>query len=220
MSIVRARQAHQKEARRQDILAVGRTLFTGGRFEELTMAQVAQAAGLAKGTVFLYFKTKEALFLELTEEALLEFFEALDAGLSSGRLFFGPEELAALVGRCYKAQPQLPRLLSLLHPVLEHNVDRLRLLAFKEFLANRSARTGRILEQRLTFLREGEGVPLLLRLHALTIGCWELGNPSPVVREVLDSPGLEAFKVSFIPFFLSTFSALVAGLEEQSRRKK
>lgn len=220
MALVRARQVHQKEARRQDILAAGRKRFEAGRFEDLTMAQVAMDAGLAKGTVFLYFKTKEELFLELAGEALLEFFEAMDTGLSSGRLFFGPEELAALVVRCFKAQPQLPRLLSLLHPVLEHNVDRLALLRFREFLANRTARTGRTLEQRLPFLRDGEGAPLLLRLRALTIGCWEVADPSPVVKEILNSPGLEAFKIEFTPFFSSTFAALVAGLEEQSRRKK
>ena len=220
MTLVRARQIHQKEARRQDILNAGRKLFEGGRFEELTMAQVAQDSGLAKGTVYLYFKTKEELFLELAEEALLGFFEAMDTGLASGRLFFGPEELAALVVRCFQAQPQLPRLLSLLHPVLEYNADRLAILRFKEFQANRCARTGRILEQRLTFLKDGEGVPLLLRLHAIAIGCWQMTDPSPTVKEVLKAPGLEAFKIEFAPFFSTTFSAMVAGMEEQSRRKK
>lgn len=220
MTLVRARQVHQKEARRQDILTAGRSRFENGRFEGLTMAQVAADAGLAKGTVYLYFKTKEELFLELAEGALLEFFEILDTGLASGRLFFGPEELASLVVKSFKAQPLLPRLLSLLHPVLEHNVERLKLLRFREFLANRTARTGRILEQRLPFLREGEGVPLLLGLNAIAIGCWEVANPSPVAREVLEAPGLEAFKLEFHSFFSTTFSAMVAGLEEQSRRKK
>jgi AcrR family transcriptional regulator len=33
-----------------------------------------RARGLAKGTVFLYFKTEEALFLALVEQRLVEWF--------------------------------------------------------------------------------------------------------------------------------------------------
>lgn len=220
MTLARARQVHEKEARRREILAAGRQRFEAGRFDAITMAQVAADAGLAKGTVYLYFKSKEELFLALVEEDLQGFFEAMDTGLASGRLFFGPEELAALVVRSYLQQPQLPRLLCLLHPVLEHNVDLPTIQAFREFLAARCARTGRILEQRLTFLREGEGAPLLLRLHAITIGCWELTDAAPVVEEGTQKSKLKLFKLEFTKFLSTTLSAMIAGIEEQSRRKK
>ena len=38
-------------------------MFLQTNYEAVTIAAVAQESGLAKGTVYLYFKTKEELFL-------------------------------------------------------------------------------------------------------------------------------------------------------------
>ena len=217
---VKARTIQDKEARRQAILGAAAVRFERERFEAMTMAQLAEDAGLAKGTVYLYFRTKEEVFLALAEESLELFFRSLDAGLASGRLFFGPEELATLVTRLFREQPRLPRLLGLLHPVLEYNVDRARALDFRTFLADHYKRTGKHLEQRLPSLRDGEGVVLLSRLHALAIGCWQVTDTSPILREVLEERKFKLFKNEFEPLFSKSLSALIAGMEEQSRRKK
>lgn len=220
MAVQRARAAAEKQGRRRTLLAAGLKCFEAGRFHELTMAQVAKEAGLAKGTTYLYFKSKEELFLALAQEALVGFFDQLDAGLASGRLFFGPEELAALAHQCLTRQPHLPRLLAILHSTLEYNVDKETAQKFREFLAERSTRTGRILEQRLPSLRDGEGVVLLLRLQAVAVGCWQVADAAPVVRDLLENRKLKQFRTDFKQLFTLTFSAVVAGMEEQSRRKR
>ena len=214
----RARLSHEKEGRRQDILASAFNLFETKAYNDLTLAGIAEGCGLAKGTIYIYFNTKEEIFLELVESRLLGWFEALDEGLrpAGGGLFLepiAPAALTRLILDSLEAQPQLARLLGILHTVLEPNVERLVALRFREFLADRCLRTGRLLEQRMLFLEEGQGAELLLRVHALILGCWQLSDPPPPVRALLQSPGLQIFDVPFRPRFESTFRALLEGMD-------
>ncbi len=80
---MRARKDEDKEARRQLILAEALALYTATSYAEVKMADVAERSKLAKGTVFLYFPTKEALFLALLEDLLFAWFEKLEGLLSS-----------------------------------------------------------------------------------------------------------------------------------------
>jgi AcrR family transcriptional regulator len=198
-------------------------LFASRAYSDLTMAAIAADCDLAKGTIYIYFNTKEEIFLELVESRLLGWFEALDEGLrpGGGGLFLepiAPAALTRLLLDSLEAQPQLARLLGLLHTVLEPNVERLVALRFKEFLADRCLRTGRLLEQRLPFLAEGQGAELLLRVHALILGCWQMSDPPPQVKALLQSPGLQVFDIPFRSLFESTLLALLEGLESLRRQ--
>jgi AcrR family transcriptional regulator len=218
----RARLHHEKEARRQDILRSALNLFENSGYDGLGAAAIAADAGLAKGTIYLYFNTKEEIFLELVEQALLGWFEGLDEGLrrGGGGLFLEPippKELSALILDSLAAQPGLVRLLGILHTVLEPRADRLVALRFREFLADRTLRTGRLLEQRLPFLAEGQGASLLLQTHALVLGFGQLCDPPPHLKELMQSPGLQILDGAFRPLFKAAFLALLAGLESQAK---
>lgn len=64
--------AETKAATRQRILAAARKLFATGGFEACTTRQIADAAGIATGTLFNYFATKEAVLTALAAEAVVE----------------------------------------------------------------------------------------------------------------------------------------------------
>ena len=209
----RATQVHQKEERRREILAAALELFRTSHFLAITMAEIAEKSRLGKGTIYIYFNTKEKLFLTLAEEGFLDFFEAMDEGLNSSKDPMSSGSLTTLVGQALDSSPQLPRLLSILHTVLEHNVDRLAILKFREFLANRATRTGRNLENRLPFLSPGQGLELMLQIHVLVVGAWQVTDPAPVVKGLLDAPGLQIFATPFKPFFERSLMALIRGLE-------
>ena len=61
----RARTDEQKSLRRQSILDAAESLFREGGFEAFSMAKLAKLTGVVKGTLYLYFETREEVFLVL-----------------------------------------------------------------------------------------------------------------------------------------------------------
>lgn len=64
-----ARKARQAE-RRQAILAAALTEFSARGFTATRLDDVARRAGIAKGTIYLYFRDKESLFQEIIRTML------------------------------------------------------------------------------------------------------------------------------------------------------
>jgi AcrR family transcriptional regulator len=55
----------QRSARRDAILAAARKVFAQSGYEGATIADIAREAGVASGTVYLYYESKTDLFAEL-----------------------------------------------------------------------------------------------------------------------------------------------------------
>ena len=65
------RKVREKQQRREEIIhAAERVFFTRG-FEKSTMDDVADKAELSKGTLYLYFKSKEDLHMAVARKAIL-----------------------------------------------------------------------------------------------------------------------------------------------------
>lgn len=58
----------RKQARPRELLAAARDLFVEKGFAATRTDEIAQRAGVCKGTLYLYFDSKEDLFTELIEE--------------------------------------------------------------------------------------------------------------------------------------------------------
>jgi AcrR family transcriptional regulator len=216
----RAIRDEQKEERRQAILDTAWQLLQSKGYEALTMADVANTLGLAKGTVYLYFQTKEALFLALVEQQLTDLFSEFDAALLERS---GATSIAGVINAICEAlekRPGLARLLAILHTILEQNISLAEATRFKYFLKQHFEKTGKLLEQRLPFLKAGEGAHLLFQCHALVIGIWQLADPAPVVQEALQQADLQVFKIDFAHEFSQTLQALLYGLEYQAQKEQ
>ncbi len=210
----RAMSNDQKEARRQDILDSAWRLFQTTTYERLTIVDVANTLGLAKGTIFLYFGTKEALFLALVEQQLILWFAEVDAKLIDLASACTIEQITEVLIRSLEAYPSLTRLLAILHTILEQNIDFDVASHFKHMLLQHFERTGSLLEHCLPFLMPGQGAHFLMQCHALVIGFWQLANPAPVVQQVLQQPELQMFQVHFASEFSTALQALLYGLEQ------
>jgi AcrR family transcriptional regulator len=64
-------------AKRRQILEGARTVFLAQGFDGASMGEVAKAAGVSKGTLYVYFENKEALFSELIRDERKEQAERL-----------------------------------------------------------------------------------------------------------------------------------------------
>jgi AcrR family transcriptional regulator len=67
-ALERSRKAElAKAARREEILAAARRVFAERGFRGTTIADIAEEAGIALGTIYLYYPSKEAVFAALNE---------------------------------------------------------------------------------------------------------------------------------------------------------
>jgi AcrR family transcriptional regulator len=60
----------EQAAKRERILAAALKLFAHEPYQAVTMDRVAEAAGVAKGTLYLYFPSKDALYLGILSDGL------------------------------------------------------------------------------------------------------------------------------------------------------
>jgi AcrR family transcriptional regulator len=64
----KARSESARAARREEILAAARRVFARQGFRGTTIADIAEEAGIALGTIYLYFPSKEDVFAALNEQ--------------------------------------------------------------------------------------------------------------------------------------------------------
>ena len=96
--------AETKEATRQRILDAARQHFARHGFEATTTRDLAAAAGIATGTLFNYFPTKEAIALCLVAQACAEADSAFTAGPAEP-LSFEEELFANIAANLRKLKP-------------------------------------------------------------------------------------------------------------------
>jgi AcrR family transcriptional regulator len=73
------KRAEKSEARRQAIVAAALAEFCARGFAATRLDDVAKRAGVAKGTIYLHFRDKEALFREIVGTLLVPLVSVLEA---------------------------------------------------------------------------------------------------------------------------------------------
>jgi AcrR family transcriptional regulator len=110
----RARREREKQERRQSILEAAREVFFEEGFHRATVDMVAARAEVSKGTVYIYFDSKETLLADLLLEGLDVLVESLESAYIPDRPL-SPEDrlrqLAWVYFRFFQREPQYFRLL-------------------------------------------------------------------------------------------------------------
>ena len=76
---IKPRRYRRKDRRPTEILKAALEVFTAQGYAATRLADVAARAGIAKGTIYLYFDSKEELFAEVVRHAILPHFETIEA---------------------------------------------------------------------------------------------------------------------------------------------
>ena len=136
------KRAQSPEQRRSDIVRAAMDLFARQGFEQTPVEQIAAGAGVAKGTFYLYFPSKQDLLAAMQAKYMDDFLARLARGLDRQADGDWPGKLAAWVrsGVDYYLDT-LP-----LHDVVFHGVP---------LLLNANARDNPIIRQLETLLRQG-----------------------------------------------------------------
>jgi len=82
---VAARRQREKEERRAAILQAAEKVFVNKGVGTATMDDIAHEAELSKGTLYLYFDSKDELYLEIAVRAVREVLDAFEAISADGQ---------------------------------------------------------------------------------------------------------------------------------------
>lgn len=208
----RARTAAEKQFRRGAILNAADVHFRDVGFEVFSMARLAKRAGVAKGTLYLYFETREEVLLALLHAKLErwvgELGTLLEPGLSDEAF------VTALFDAAHEDLTLLP-LLMRLDDVIEHNISMEHLIASKRAL-------GRLIESlagqvsTVLNLTVPQSIDLLIALSSLLIGTTRVDQGPALEDEALPDDVVQFIRAfSSKDTFVKNACRIIAGIRAE-----
>ncbi|RHX88865.1 TetR family transcriptional regulator [Leptospira stimsonii] len=213
----RAVKDDDKKVKKELLIRAAIALFNKSSFEKISMDQIAKKAGVAKGTLYLYFRTKEELFLEIHRTDYEVWFDSFLNFLRSKKSGINAAELASWITESLRENQRVVRLMAIGSALLEKNV------AFESALQLKTSVRKHVLEivpelcRVLKWKKTEEGLNFLTHLHALIVGLWHHAEPAPIVSKVLQSSSdFVVFQIDFFQILESGIRALVLGSQKDS----
>lgn len=208
----RARSSEQKALRRHAVLETAEMYFKEVGYEAFSMAQLAKKSGVAKGTLYLYFNTREELFLTLYEQSLIRWSQIFIGSL------FNTMTSKAYAQSLYKTTQAdgvfLPLLIRLEH-VIEHNVSIPRLIESKRMFIHQVEAVAEVTSTALR-LSTGQATEVVKTMGVLLIGATQTDqNPA------LDNEDLPADVQNLItsfssePLFIKNAARIIEGIRAE-----
>jgi AcrR family transcriptional regulator len=200
----RASTEEKKLERRGAILGRARAYIATRSFEEIRLSDLARELGLVKGTLYLYFPTKQDLFASILMEDMDAWWDAL---LKRRATRFPGKDIV----RSLPEHQLMIRLLASLHMTIEPGLSPEGLRRVKTWFRDFALRASGDLEERYAGLA-GRGFGLLMGIYALVVGISQIAFPPHNVRALLESDAtLEIFRVDFGGFLAESIDALYKG---------
>lgn len=199
--------------RRQALLDAAETYFLEVGYETFAMAQLAKRAGVVKGTLYVYFKTREELFLTLYEQSLIRWSQAFIGCLSDSMT--SKAYAQSLYNTALADGSFLPLLIRLEH-VIEHNVAISRLIESKRVFIRQ---VEVVAEQTSTSLKlsEAQAIEVVKTMGVLLIGATRTDQGPSLDKEVLpeDVQDLIA-SFSSDPLFVKNAVRIIEGIRAEA----
>lgn len=209
----RARSEEQKSLRRNAVLKVAELYFLEVGYEAFSMSHLAKKAGVAKGTLYLYFETREEIFLTLYEQSLIRwsqiFINDLPVSMSS------KSYAQKLYSTAMADGTFLPLLIRLEH-IIEHNVAIPRLISSKQIFIDQVDAIAEVTSIALT-LNKPQAIEVVKTMGVLLIGATQ-GDQGPSldneelpkdVRDLIESFSSE-------PLFTKNAARIIEGIRSES----
>lgn len=167
----RAFSAQDKQERRNEILDAAQQLFRDNPEGFGSMDALAEAAGVGKGTLYLYFRSKEEVLVALHERNAGQFFQMLLERVENDPAF-DLDAMITFVSERLLASPVFARVGSIVCGNLER-MPEAAVRAFKDTIASGHALIGPKIDRALG-LADGEGARLMQYSYALMLGLWHI----------------------------------------------
>ena len=191
------------------MLRTADALLRNWSYNDISMDRIATRCGIAKGTLYLYFRTKEALFLALYEEHLLAWYSELESLAARDTHPVDTPAAARVIASTLAARPTLVQLHGLIHSVGGRNIDLDAAVGFRHRQHDAMRHLAAALAGRIQGLSEAHAVRFLVRLEAVVGGLTWAAFPPASLARALETEGLSLFHLDFEQELLEIVSVLL-----------
>jgi len=182
MEIKKAKSQQQKLHRTNTILDAAESLFAAGNGELPSAIQIANKAKIAKGTVYLYFSSKEGIFLTLLERHIHKWLQEFDKSI---RQYEQPsvEDVCQYLYAYWQSTPQLGQLYRIGDAVLAPNVEDKIYAEFHMRVVNEFKRVAPALQDINNDVSAHDWTELLQLSLPLLGAAWQSAHPQHALIE-------------------------------------
>ena len=212
MAWQRARQPGQKAERVTAILDSAGALFDEKDLTDISMRDLAAAAGLSKASLYSYFKTKEEVFATLFLSEIDDWFAVVETKLKRLRAP-NAERVAKLLTDALRDRQRFCRLGVVLASILERNMSREFIRDFKLRLNTQLQQVVVVFQTIFPSLGNDAAIAFLYQHQSLIAGLWPLTHPSPEMAEVLAAEEFQEMQVDFFDLFRASIQQLLRATE-------
>jgi AcrR family transcriptional regulator len=216
MTFQRARSEEQREERRRTILDTALAMLGEMPVAEMSLNELSRRVGLAKSNVLRYFESREAVLLELLEQALRSWLAELADELASGA---DPnrsarergDRFAAIMAHSLARRTVLCDLVSAQAGVLEHNVSVEVIVRHKRSALGSLDTMVELLHRQVPEVGD-EAKPLCVLAVILAGGLWTHARPSASALAAYEAePGVAELRLDLASSLEYGVATLIAG---------
>lgn len=179
----------EKKLREQFILERAIEMFETLNFSELTMNALAKKCKIAKGTLFLYFPTKETLFAKLLYKEYSQWGMHELEELKKQATFTKDSYKKFIIDQTkylLKERMRMIRLVSMKQSIIDKNVAPEILAEEIEGLNKTVHVLSKMTQKKMNFLTEDKIYNLYMARHVIIIGAYELATSPYNIKKLAE----------------------------------
>jgi AcrR family transcriptional regulator len=216
----RAMTESAKAEKAKLILDTAYELYKKSTFDEIKMRYISKSANVSKGTLFIYYSTKEILFMEMLFLEYEKRYLNLENLILSLETMTYEEFKTLFLSEMESILDQdsvLIRLSAIKNTILEKNIDYDTAIKASMGLYASLEKIVSLLTERVEYLTVESSFDLLLAQNAIIVGYVNMASIPEVLRNVIEDNDLKGFRLDFKKNALIAMEYYLDGLYDRQK---
>jgi AcrR family transcriptional regulator len=202
----------EKQQREEELLKWATSLYARHEYADIGIIDICERAGLAKGSFYLYFDSKEEIFLRMAIKQI-HTWNLTACSVLRALPVEAPSKISAQAYADSLAGFEIMlRLFSILHSVIEKNVAPEKIAEFKRAMIEIQQMQASEWMRVYPALGQSKTIELLSFISCAFVGIWTLSNPPAPGRKALELIGMQEMIRPFSEIFGAQLEIFLKGL--------
>ncbi len=184
---------------------------------EISLRELSRRVGLAKSNVLRYFESREAVFLELLDQAVRDWLTVLPERFAKRDKGDPGERVAQVMAASIAERSLLCELISVTAGVLERNISVEVARRFKLATTEAHAVLAGLVREQVAGLSERGAFHFAAATLLVVAGLWPFANPTEQVLAAIEELNLDVPHLVFEDMLSDTLANQLAGLLARER---